>query len=90
MLSIWVEPSRPRFRIIGEEKALGLFSPEMFEIVSSKVPGTWVITSPKPGCFSLQPEAWSRLGFWEEYYDGEPKARACFEEERKKIIDSDP
>ncbi len=90
VLEIWIEPGQTRFRLVGEEPTPALFEPEMFEVVSSVVPCTWGITSPKPGCLSFAPEAWKRTGFWEEFFDCEPGALACFEEQRKRIVASDP
>ncbi len=90
VLGIWIEPEQTRLRLIGEQPTPALYQPEMFDVVSTIIPVTWVITSPKRGYFSLGPSAWSRAGFWEEYFDGDAEARACFEEERKKIVASDP
>jgi hypothetical protein len=90
VLSIWIEPSITSLRLVGQEPTPTLYQPEMFEVVSSAIPSAWVSTSPKPGCLSLAPEAWSRPGFWEEFFDREPKAVECFEEYRKLIIESDP
>jgi hypothetical protein len=90
VLGIWVDRAQTRLRLIGEEPTPALFEPEMFEVVSSAIPSIWVINSPKPGCLSLEPEVWSRSGFWEEFFDREPEAVACFEEYRKLIVASDP
>ena len=90
VLSIWIEPGQRRLRIVGEDPTPTLFEPEMFEVVSAIIPSTWVITFPRPGCLSLGPEAWNQPGFWEAFYDREPEAVACFEEERRKIVASDP
>jgi hypothetical protein len=90
VLGIWVEPAQTRFRLVGEESTPGLFEPEMFEVVSPKIPPSWVVTSPKPGCFSFEPEAWSGVGFWERFFDGEPEAVAAFKEEQAKIVATDP
>ena len=90
VLTISTEPGQTRFRILGEEPIPALFDPAMFEVVSSVIPDAWAITMPRPGCISLAPEPWSRPGFWELFYDGDPAARACFEEERARIIASDP
>ncbi len=90
VLSIWIEPSQRRLRLVGEDPTPTLFEPEMFEVVSPIIPSTWVITFPKPGCLSFAPEEWSQPGFWEAFYDREPEAVACFEEQRRKIVASDP
>jgi hypothetical protein len=90
VLAIWIEPGRTRLRLVGEQTTTpALFEPEMFEVVSSTIPSNWVITSPKMGFFEIGPEAWTRPGFWEEYFDRKPEAIACFEEERKRIVASD-
>jgi hypothetical protein len=90
VLELWVEPGRARIRLVGEEPTPALFDPEMFEVVSAMIPAPWVVTSPKPGCLSLAPEAWSGAGFWERFFDGEPEAVAAFEDQRAKIVAADP
>ena len=66
--------------------SLGL---EQFEIVSAKIPDTWVVVWNAEGAFSLTTEAWSEPGFWEAYYDGDPPALRKFEDGKKQIIDAD-
>jgi hypothetical protein len=38
----------------------------------------------------MRPAPWGVVGFWERYFDGDPEAIAIFEEEREKIVSSDP
>lgn len=90
VLELWFKPARSRLRIVGEEPTPALFEPEMFEVVTSVIPPNWVVTSIRPGYFSLAPDVWSAVGFWERYFDAEPEAVAVFEEERAKIIAADP
>jgi hypothetical protein len=90
VLSIWIEPARTWLRLVGEEPTPALFEPEMFEVVSSAIPPSWVATSPKPGCLSLAPEPWSSPGFWERFFDCEAEAVAVFEEQKAKIVAADP
>jgi hypothetical protein len=90
VLSVWAEPGHTGLRLVGEESTPAIFEPEMFEVVSPKIPPTWVITSPKPGCLSLEPQAWSGVGFWERFFDGDPDAIAVFKEEQSKIVAADP
>jgi len=90
VLSISIEPLQTRFRLVGEEPTPALFEPEMFEVVSAGIPSVWVVSSSRPGCLALAPEAWSKPGFWESFFDGEPAAVACFEEYREKIVGADP
>ena len=86
VLGIWIELGQVRFRLVGEESTPALYQPEMFEILSGRIPRTWVASSPSPGCISLEPAAWSHAGFWEKYFDQDPEALATFEEECRKII----
>jgi hypothetical protein len=90
VLSIWIEPGQTKLRMVAEEPTPALFELEMFEVVSSVIPANWVVVSPKPGHLSLAPAAWSVSGFWENFFDYEPKAVASFEEHRAKIIACDP
>jgi len=90
VLSVWVEPGTIKYRLVGEQVTPALFDSQMFEIVSSIIPESWQIKSPKIGCLALAPLAWERPGFWEDYFDFKPEAVECFKEERRKIIESDP
>jgi hypothetical protein len=77
-------------RFVGEEpNGVALFFLEEFEVVTSKIPPTWIIGWTK-GLFKLTPEPWSQAGFWDRYYDRDPDAIRVFEEERKKILEADP
>jgi len=90
VLSVWIEPGQTKLRLIGEEPTPALFEVEMFEVVSSIIPVTWVIASPKAGCLSLAPSAWNTAGFWENFFEREPEAVACFEKQRARIVACDP
>ena len=90
VLSVWIESGQTMLRLIGEEPTPALFEAEMFEVVSSIIPVNWVITSPKPGLLSLAPNAWNVSGFWENFFDGETRASASFEEQRARIVECDP
>ena len=90
VLGIWLEPAQTRLRLVGEEPTPALFELEMFEVASARIPPTWVGSSPKPGCLSLEPESWSLAGFWERFFDGEPEAVAVFNEEKARIVAADP
>ena len=79
------------FRMVGDGlNGVALFWLEEFEIVSSKIPDSWIIMWPKDDFFVLRPESWSRPGFWERYYDKDPESIRIFEQERGKIIEADP
>jgi hypothetical protein len=79
------------FRIVGDGlNGVALFPLEEFEILTAKIPHTWIVVWGRDGFFELSPEPWSKLGFWEAYYDRSPDAARVFEEEKRKTIDADP
>jgi hypothetical protein len=90
VLRVQIEPSRTMFHLVGEERTPALFQPELFEVVSARLPETWVAASSRPGFLDLAPLSWTVPGFWESFYDGDPDAIACFNEERTLIVTSDP
>ncbi len=90
VLSILIAPGKIRYQLVGGEPIPALFESQMFEIVSSIIPETWQVYSPKLGCLALEPSAWQTSDFWEDYFNDKSEAIDCFEEERRKIIESDP
>ena len=69
---------------------VALFRLEQFEVMTPKIPPTWVVAWSKNGSFYLRPEHWNQPSFLERYYDKDPEAIRIFEEERRKIIEADP
>lgn len=76
--------------IADKHPRVALFPLTQFEILSAKVPQTWIVTWKDSGLFELTPEAWSRPGFWEDFYDAKLEAAKAFEDEARKIIECDP
>ena len=77
-------------RLIGDGlNGVALFPLDQFEIVSPKLPGQWVVTWAANGVFELTAEAWSRPGFWEQFYDQDAEARKIFEQEKNNIVQAD-
>ncbi|WP_159043399.1 hypothetical protein [Streptomyces sp. NBRC 110028] len=72
--------------IEGEGPAL--FDSRLFTVISSVLPPTWRYVQFETGSFALRPEPWSQPGFWESYFDHEPKALEVFETEKRKILAS--
>ena len=56
-----------------------------FKLVSSRLSATWIGSLDRNGNLMLAPKAWTRPGFWEEYFDREPEAMKQFEQARKAI-----
>ena len=69
---------------------IALFPLDQFEVVSQKIPPTWVVTWSNKGYFELTTDAWSEAGFWERFYDGDPVARKKVEDEMRKIVEAEP
>ena len=90
VLSLLVESNRLAVQLVSEEQGPAIFDMRLFEIVSSAIPPNWIVVAHAKGVLDFTPASWARPGFWEEYFDGKPKAVACFEEEKKKIIECDP
>lgn len=59
---------------------------KIFEVISNKIPASWVIQRDSDQLYSLLPARWSRDGFWEDYYNDEPEALQDFEIEKEKIF----
>jgi len=76
VLEIYIAPSGCSWRAVGEQPIPSLFPAEMFEVVTSVVPPTWIVTSDGPGYILLAPRAWSESGFRERFLDFEPEAVA--------------
>jgi hypothetical protein len=78
-------------RLVGDtHPGVGLFPLRQFEILSSRIPNTWIVSWNKEGVFELTTKPWSQPDFWERFYNHESGAIRIFEEERAKIIADDP
>ncbi len=75
-------------RLMGDDpNGVALFPLEQFEIITNTISPTWIVSW--DGCFSLGPAPWDGAGFWNRYYDRDPDALRIFDEEHKKIVESD-
>jgi hypothetical protein len=91
VIAIYAENSAILYRLhLGSLLTPGLYKASLFSIECNKIPKSWVINSGvSRGGFdymSLEPEAWSTPGFWEEYFDQDQLAIHKFDEELIKII----
>jgi hypothetical protein len=91
MTVIFRTQERWLLRLVGDGRnGLALFPLKQFEVVSSKIPATWIVAWDSKGVFELTTEPWNQPEFWTRYYDRDPDAIRTFEEERRKIIEADP
>ena len=75
-------------RLIGDGKSgVALFPIDSFDVVSSKVPPSWIASWNSNGFFQLAPEKWTQPEFWEQFYDREPAALSLFDEELARLIE---
>jgi len=78
-------------RLVGDTAPGGGFFPlHQFEVLTSKIPDTWIVTWNNNGVFELTTNEWNQLGYWERYFENDAEAIRVFEEEKRKIILADP
>lgn len=66
------------YRIINNDGHPFLFEADLFTIVDPDEPADWVReTGEDEECYAY-PTAFNRIGFFEDYHDGDPKAIATF------------
>jgi hypothetical protein len=83
--------SRWLLRLVSDEnRDVGLFRLEQFEVLTTRIPASWVLEWSNAGTFELSPSAWLAPGFWERYFEHDKTAHDEFERESHKIIQSDP
>lgn len=66
------------YRIVNDARDPVLYSPKLFDIVDPMEPSDWV-ASVIDGCRYAYPEEFNRVGFWEDYHDGQPEAVRKFD-----------
>jgi hypothetical protein len=83
VLCLFIDASRGiLLRLMSDNKTTpALFSAKLFEITEPTIPHNWIVTKGKLGDYSLGPKAWSDVGFWERFFDGEDEAVVIFREQ---------
>ncbi|MET9249287.1 hypothetical protein [Nonomuraea sp. NPDC003709] len=68
-------------RILGDddESPGTLWDPSMFETLDPRIPKCWTMTL-EDGRLRAAPLSWHRAGFWNDYFDRNPRAITDFEE----------
>lgn len=86
VLAIEMRVNRVHYLLLDDSSTTpGLQLADQFEVMSKTVPATWKIFPGFLELLVLEPEAWQTVGFWDNYYDGDPKAREIFRREAKII-----
>lgn len=65
-------------RIIDDTGSPVLFEPAMFDVIDTARPADWQTEHGDAGEEYAGPPAFAAPGFWEDYHDGLPTARAAF------------
>lgn len=65
-----------------------LFDSAQFEVVSGKIPTTWVIDQSKYS-LTLSPLVWKKSGFWEDVFNYEDSAIEIYKKEARKILEEE-
>ncbi len=88
VLSIHIEVNgNIKFQVLRDDGYTPTFhAAEQFDIMSSKIPDNWHVDFLPGSYFSLCPKAWARVGFWDDYFDGDPEAEAIFDREKEAIF----
>jgi hypothetical protein len=66
------------FRIINDEGSPYLYPPHLFTIVDDHEPDDWITEYGEDGERYSYPPELNRVGFFEDYFDGEPQAITTF------------
>jgi hypothetical protein len=87
-----VEQHKWYLRLAGDTDSgvVGLFLLEQFEIVSAKLPSSWIAIWHTNGMFEFTTNAWGRPGFWEDYHEHDAEAVLVFDQEARRIVGEDP
>jgi hypothetical protein len=76
--------------VTDSQSDVGLFPLEQFEMVSARIPDSWIVTWNEEGVFELTTAAWNEPGYWDRYFDNERDAQITFEREMMRIVAADP
>ncbi|QIB70559.1 hypothetical protein Ami103574_15215 [Aminipila butyrica] len=74
------------YRIKDNDGIVIPFPAKLFEITSEELSACWVVNKEKDGSYSILPKLWSRLGFWEDYYNDEDTAIDEFEKAEREML----
>ena len=81
VLSVIAQPGkRTLLRLIDDEGGRpSLWDARMFKTTTTRIPHIWGIRIDDDGILTLAPPDWQRDGFWEDYFEDDPRAVAEFQ-----------
>ena len=74
------------YRIATRQGTPALFEASLFAITDPRVDDAWVVQYKDSGEVELMPGLWSAPGFWEDFFDGNPRAVARYQEVVERAI----
>lgn len=77
-------------RVITDKESPALFQLQQFEVVSARLPPSWIVNWTAKGAFALTTAVWTKPSFWESYYERDAEVERVFDIEARHIIDADP
>lgn len=88
VLSVHMQHGRPlQFQLMSDEDQTPAYHhADQFDIVTRVIPEGWIIDFESESYFELVPKAWSKPGFLEAYFDGDPEAISIYKSECEKIM----
>lgn len=85
VLTVMAEPERrPLLRVL-HEGGPSLWDSGMFETVDDRLPDSWVARVRDGGIVEFGPARWLEPGFWEAYFDDDPRAVTSYEDELARM-----
>ena len=63
-----------------------LFRAPRFKIIDPSVPSCWIAHRLQGATVELAPPVFARAGFWEDYYNGDPRAVAEYRRIRDQLM----
>lgn len=84
VLEIHVGPGRePNYRVEREETPVLVPASEV-EVAVGEIPPGWAVDfNPETGALLVGPQSWQAPGFWERFFDFDPRARREYHEHRR-------
>jgi hypothetical protein len=76
------------YRVINDEGQPYLYPPDLFTIVDPVEPKDWIIEFGEEGERYAYPPELGKVGFFEDYFDGDPKAIIIFRQYVQRLTRS--
>ena len=74
------------YRILADRGQPYLYPPELFDVVDSAEPGDWLRTTGEDGERYAYPPSLDGVGFFEDFFEGEPQAVTTFWREVNRYL----